>query len=230
MFAFTSLNLVCLLSPCHWTVKHAKSWDVWQWDIKYHKIMQRVLTNSHLLRLCKKNCLCDFEMTLGGKSAKCEMCGHRPLPASGRSSCTSSPLFFSGSSTGPLIWGGSPFCPACMSLTGGRSGFSGSTGFLFKGLSARGQNTQFYNPASEQYTLRIVLCVMTEQISLLFKYLRDHKKVRLHYFRMFNAAAYVFFILLFDFAALFWHAPYTVYLYRYISSLWKIWATRLQLI
>lgn len=36
--------------------------------------MQRVLTTSHQLRLCKKNCLCDFEMTLGGKSAKCRMC------------------------------------------------------------------------------------------------------------------------------------------------------------
>lgn len=156
-------------------------------------------------------------------------CVWAPLPASGRSSCTSSPLFFSGSSTGPLIWGGSPFCPACMSLTGGRSGFSGSTGFLFKGLSARGQNTLFYNPASEQYTLRIVLCVMTEQISLLFKYLHGHKKVRPHYFRIFTAAASVFFSFLFDFAALFCHAAYTVYLYRYILSE-KIWGTRLQLI
>lgn len=157
-------------------------------------------------------------------------CVWAPLPASGRSSCTSSPLFFSGSSTGPLIWGGSPFCPACMSLTGGRSGFSGSTGFLFKGLSARGQNTLFYNLASEQYTLCIVLCVMTEQISLLFKYLHGHKKLGSTILGcLLLLLLYFLFFFLFDFAALFCHAAYTVYLYRYILSE-KIWGTRLQLI
>lgn len=60
------------------------------------------------------------------------------LPASGRFNCASSSFFLSGSSTGPLIWGGSAWSlsTGCTNSTAGRSGFSISTAFLFGGLSA----------------------------------------------------------------------------------------------
>lgn len=105
----------------------------------------------------------------------------------------------------------SPQC-SCPSQAGGRVSPAPPASCL-KGCLHPDKHTLLYNPAWEWYTLCIVLRVMTEQISPLFKYLQGHKKVETPHFKLFNAAAYHF--LLFDFAVLFCQAAY-ICIYTYI--------------
>lgn len=163
------------------------------------------------------------------KGGLCVKCGHHylhladPAAPPPRSSCQVG-------QRGPWFEAGRPSPQlACPSQAGGRDSPAPPASCL-KGCLDMDKNTLLYNPASEWYTLCIVQCVMTEQRSLLFKYLQRHKKVETPYFKLFNVAACICFYLILLCCFVGQRAHTHTHVYMYTSSVWKIWDTQLQMI